>query len=220
MASPSLVPAHPKHPHLPEGRAPGPQSERRKGNQRLGFWLLLIMAVAGVVVSILLFAGVIENEDASTTGLILLGLSVLFAFLALLIRWLGRHRNELAHLTLTSGAEEYSRGQTVQARLRVADAAKLADDTEVGLVCMEYYDTEVSTGQGQRSRGTREAVVWETWQAVDSAQQIQELAFTVPPDAPFSHEGDAISFGWRLSARENRRARVDPRTDEPVWVHP
>jgi len=210
--------AHPRHPHLPAGREPVPQSLRRKGNRRFGIAFFLAFAVAGIVVSALFLGGQIENDDPDTTGVILLILSVFFALLALLIWRLGSRSTGLGHLELTPAESELSRGETLHTRLRIVDTAKMAAKTEVGLVCVEYYDALVSTGKGTQ-RTTHEAVAWQSWRPVDSAQPVQEFEFELPAHLPFSHEGDAISFAWRVSAREDRRARRDPRTDEPIWVH-
>lgn len=212
--------AHPRHPHLPAGREPGPQSLGRKGDRRFGIFFFFAFAVAGIVVSALFFGGQIENDDPDTTGVILLILSVVFGSLGLLIWRLGARSTGLGHVELTPVESELSRGETIHTRLRIVDPAKMAANTEVGLVCMEYYDALVSSGKGTTQRTTHEAVAWQSWRPVDMAQPVQEFAFEVPAHLPFSHEGKAISFAWRLSAREDRRARRDPRTDEPIWVDP
>jgi len=171
-------------------------------------------------VGALFLAGAIENDDPSTTGVILLALAVVFALLTLLIWRMGARAGGLGHVTLTPAATEYSRGERVQARVQVRDATRLDAETEAGLVCMEYYDVRVSNGKGGSQRSTSEAVVWESWQPIDPAQPVQEFAFDLPAGGPYSHEGDALSLAWKLSVREPRRARRDPRADEPVWVYP
>ena len=96
---------------------------------------------------------------------------------------------------------------------------------EVGLVCVEKDDRQVrvhsqSAGAGAPVRQTTTATVYEEWQPAQTATGGQTFTFQVPRDAPYSYEGDCISFAWRVSARAVRRLRKDPRLDRPIWVEP
>jgi hypothetical protein len=212
--------AHPRHPHLPAARSPGPQSRRRKSNSRFGIWACGIISVGALAAGAVFLSGAVEGEDPTAGGIACLIVGVFFAGLSLLISRLGNRAHRVAHFEVSTADGEYRRGEEVRARLRITDPAKAAEKVELGLVCMEIYDHEVSTGKGGTQRQTSEAVGWQAWRPVDPSSPIQEMTFTIPESAPFSYEGDAVSYAWRVSAREDRRARRDPHTDLPIWVAP
>lgn len=211
--------AHPKHSHLPADRAPGAQSRRRKGNRRLGVWMSLVLGVAMVAASVLFFTGTVESEDPTGAGVGCAVAGALFLLAAPLIaRFVGRSRRA-GQLELTAAPSVLSRGDEVRARLRISDTSKPVGEVEVGLVCVELYDLWVWVN-GRRQLTTRESVAWETWQAARQAEPLQEFRFAVPHEAPFSYEGQCLSMAWRVTAREDRQARRDPRSDEPIWTRP
>jgi len=88
---------------------------------------------------------------------------------------------------------------------------------QVGIVCEERYDVEARVGRSVR-RQTGHATVYEHWQPLATGAREQNFVFCVPVDAPYSYEGDCLSYAWRLSARAPGRLRKDARTDEPIWV--
>jgi hypothetical protein len=95
------------------------------------------------------------------------------------------------------------------------------DRLEIGLVCQERYDQEVRVyvrGARVVRRQTAEAAAHEEWQAVSPAAPEQTFKFVVPQDAPYSYEGDCVSYVWFASARAVRPRRKDPRLEEPIWV--
>lgn len=131
---------------------------------------------------------------------------------------------EAAHLKLEADKRELERGGSLvvvpQATERPAGAP-----FEVGLECLEIYDEWVDRHgkilrgitQELSMRDTLELVVWETW--VEAAAG-QPVAFDVPPDAPFSWEGDCLSFAWRAVARERDASGAGGRRTLPIWVRP
>ena len=46
------------------------------------------------------------------------------------------------------------------------------------------------------------------------------MRFAIPPDAPFSHEGECLSFAWRVTARTHAALARDPHHDVALWVSP
>ncbi|MDQ2909775.1 MAG: hypothetical protein M3R26_01625 [Actinomycetota bacterium] len=69
-------------------------------------------------------------------------------------------------------------------------------------------------------RQTGEATAYEHWEPVEPAAGEQTVALAIPPGAPYSYEGDCVSYAWRVSARRVRRLQPDQRLDHPVWVSP
>jgi hypothetical protein len=143
-----------------------------------------------------------------------------------LAAWLHRraHPPGLPHLQLTTDADETRRGRTVTVTLRnTTPGASGGGRLELGLVCTESYDYEhVTHGKDGRrsSRQTRQVAAHEEWRPVDPAAPEHEVAFALPAQAPFSFEGDCVSYAWKVSAREVRPKRIDARLDHPIWVLP
>lgn len=148
-------------------------------------------------------------------------------------------RDPAEHLDLAVSPERRRRGDSVTAVLTITDLAKVRrHDVEVGLVCTEWYDEEVdrvmdlgplgddflpipSVGaddRGARQRVTREAIAYEEWVRVERTRRAQTVTFPVPLEAPYSHQGDCLSFAWRVEARQSDGP--DRVTSVPIWVAP
>jgi hypothetical protein len=120
-----------------------------------------------------------------------------------------------------------SRGDEVEARVTISDAAK-AGSVEVGVVCTEYYDEDVtdtytdSDGvmQTQTTRETLKAAAHEEWRSIESTVGLQTVRFTIPAGAPFSYEGDCLSFRWEVVARGRRHDRLDAQAGQAISVRP
>jgi hypothetical protein len=78
----------------------------------------------------------------------------------------------------------------------------------------------VPPGPQSRRREVGGAVAYEDWRPVQPLAGSQAFRFGVPERAPFSHEGDCLSFAWMVRAREPRAGARDPHQDEPLWVVP
>jgi hypothetical protein len=120
---------------------------------------------------------------------------------------------------LTVDHDEVRRGGTVSVTL---DRPRSADGLEVGLVCVERFDLRAlaQTKAGPIVvRETNQATAYEQWRPADAAGG-EALAFEIPSGAPYSYEGDCLSYAWRVSLRRPLKLRPDPRTDRPVWVSP
>ena len=205
-------------PHLPPGRAPGLQSRRRRTARRI---LVPAMGCAGVAwlvftVPIALFA---SDLPVWLYFFPLGGLLFLYAAYAI---WRQGKPRVAEQVELRTSATELARGDTVHATARLLEPLEGDGRVEVGLVCTEWWDVwedrQTADNERDRARHTNEAVAFEQWQPLRSTQET--LKFTIPPDAPFSHEGTCVSFGWRLTARIPEAARTDPARHQPIWVLP
>jgi hypothetical protein len=113
-----------------------------------------------------------------------------------------------------------ARGGTITATLE-APADELATHArELGLGCLAHHASRHKTGEfgdaGGRFRIDRQALVYADWRPVTGPQVVE---FTVPEDAPYSYEGDVVSFYWAVWLRAELRV-VDREAYALVWVDP
>src|SRR4051794_19772957 len=219
------LPSSADFPHLPPGHAPGTQSLRNRQGLPVLWWIVglvgLAMFVAGVLV-----AGHIRRQfpwrDEAIGGTVFAS----FGLLCLAVAYMqyrkfrpARLRTRFGGVALAVDRDELRPGEAVTAT--VTHGA--VEDLEVGLVCDERFDliARAQTKAGPVSvRETNEAAAYEDWKPVDAAVGEQVFTFEIPRDAPCSYEGDCLSYGWRVTARQVRRLRTDPRSDRPIWVRP
>jgi hypothetical protein len=230
-ATARFTPTRQPHPHLPPGHPPGPQTRRQAGSAVVGrsvgtvaglgclgllYIPIAIVAIAGVV-------GIVRNGFSGITSLIAL------ACLALAVgipagAWLAyrRVRGAKPAFDLAARPIEARRGQELEAAIRIGDPSAAAGDIEIGLVCTAHYDrwTQSSGPDTSRRRVTAQGIAYEDWREVPAALGSQQVRFAIPPDAPFSHEGECLSFAWRVTARTHAAMARDPRHDVPLWVAP
>jgi hypothetical protein len=124
-------------------------------------------------------------------------------------------------LQVGASDEEVRRGEEVEALVTLSSAEGLGD-VEVGLVCTEYY-ARYSEGVGpddSGGRATTYAIAHEAWLPVESAPGVQSVRLTIPTEAPFSYEGDCLSFRWEVVARGRRRRRLDAQARREISVLP
>jgi hypothetical protein len=110
--------------------------------------------------------------------------------------------------------DDARRGDEISVTLAAAGGRRSLD---VGLVCFERFDQQVRVYQRGAStvlRQIAESTVYELWQRAEGGS----LTFAIPDDAPYSWEGECVSYAWRVSARSVRRYRKDRRRDQPIWV--
>ena len=129
---------------------------------------------------------------------------------------------------LTKGRLEVSvpnqgvcRGLEVEACVTVSNPEGL-DNVEVGLVCTESYDYHDS-GSGADDPGGRStayAVAYEAWRPVVNGPGMQVVRLAIPPRAPFSFDGDCLSFVWEVKVRGRRRRRLDAQAGHEILVLP
>jgi hypothetical protein len=48
----------------------------------------------------------------------------------------------------------------------------------------------------------------------------QDVRVPIPKDAPFSYEGEVLSFRWELVARRRRKHHLDEQAAQKLVVHP
>ena len=115
---------------------------------------------------------------------------------------------------------EVRRGEEIDVRVVVTEPDRLGE-LETGLVCTEYYDEEVHTGdETGPARMTCKAVEHEAWQPLPSTAGEHGVRFAVPANAPFSYEGTYLSFGWEVVARGRRDRKLDVRVSQEISVRP
>jgi hypothetical protein len=130
---------------------------------------------------------------------------------------------------LTSGLEigasrgEVRRGEEFEVLVTVPSNAKLVG-IDVGLVCTELYDEESShtdsDGHTHTSRQTSRAIAYEAWLPVEVATGVQSVRLAIPGPAPFSYEGECLSFEWEIVARGRRRRGIDLEAGRKLAVLP
>ncbi len=211
--------------HLPPGHEPGAQSRRAERGAPLGYAFLALATLGMLAGAIVLFAGATHDKSPSGArvgGVIFVVGALVFG---LLLAWLvrRRHPSEARYLQLTVEPIDARRGDTVTATILIADADKLGETLELGLVCTEYYDVkqEVYTQNGSsEQRVLRTTDAYATWSEVDRATVQQSLRLTLPSNAPFSYEGGAVSWAWHVALRDRHAHRPDRLRDVPIWVSP
>ena len=124
-------------------------------------------------------------------------------------------------LQIDASDHEVHRGAEVEALVTISNPRGLGN-VEVGLICTEYY-ARYSEGVGADDpggRATTYAVAHEAWRPVESAPGMQSVRLAVPTEAPFSYEGDCLSFSWEVVARGRRRRRLDAQAKREITVLP
>ena len=214
-------------PHLPAGREPGPQSVRNRSRRNL------LVPFVGIVGTAMYAAGVwvaaggrgdrFDRQEELLGGLLFAAMGLLCVFAAFVIAGRGRPKRtlRLAGMTLRPEGETFRRG----GEIAVTFSGRRSDDDrlEIGIACDERFDTEVrvvTQGTPVVTRQLAEDVAHEEWQPVPAGAAEHVARFAFPADAPYSYEGDYVSFAWRVSVRDVRPARADARHDEPIWVEP
>ena len=220
-----------KFAHIPPGHDPGPQTLRNQGGSTLWEWFTGFVGTGMVIGGLFLAAGGRGPRfNPWEEGI---GGTVFAFFGAVCVLWaysLRRKRSPLSladrlpGAALSVGSEEARRGGKLSVTLTVASSGGPDDEPlELGLVCVELYDYRV-TAQTRAGpiyvRQTGEAHAYEHWEHVERSLGSQTVELELPRDAPYSYEGDCVSYAWRVSARVARRLRSDPRIDHPIWVRP
>jgi hypothetical protein len=124
-------------------------------------------------------------------------------------------------LEVGAAAQEVRRGDEVEALATISSARGLGN-VEVGLVCTEYY-ARYSEGVDPDDSGGRAlsyAIAHEAWLPVDCSPGVQSVRLTIPTEAPFSYEGDCLSFRWEVVARGRRKWRLDAQASHEISVLP
>ena len=214
-------------PHLPPGYEPGPQSARNRAQR--SFWspvaavVGLGMFMAGVWVAAGGRGGAFERQEELFGGVIfaLGGLLCLYGAWVMHERGRPKRHPSLRGTSVTVDRVDLRRGEAVS--VAVTAERRDGDRLQVGMVCLERYDTEVRVFTGAASavrRETAEGPVHEEWHAIPSTGPDQAFTFRIPAEAPYSYEGECVSYVWLLTVRSVKPRRKDPRLEEPLWVRP
>lgn len=218
--------AGPEFPHLPQGREPGGQSLRSRTGGSFWAWLELIVGTGLYAAGVWAAAGGrgsrFDRQEELFGGLFLAGMGLLCVYVGVVTWEKGRPKRHprLRGTRLVVDGETLRRGEEVE----VTFTGRASDDRlEVGVACDERYDTQVPVyvkGVSTVIRQTADGTVHEQWQSVSAGSVEQTFTFHIPADAPYSYEGDCVSYAWRISARAVEALREDPRLDQPIWVQP
>jgi hypothetical protein len=88
---------------------------------------------------------------------------------------------------------------------------------ELGLGCLAHHAGSHGTSEGGdaggRFRMDRQTMTYADWRPLENTE------FTVPPDAPYSYEGDVVSFYWGIWVRAEGRV-LDREAYVPLVVEP
>ncbi len=187
--------------------------------------ILALAAVGFTVGAVLLFANAshAKSPSGARAGGVILAVGAVVMLALFIWVWWRTHPREAGYLNLRVEPVELHRGDPVTATLVIGNPEKCGDTVELGLVCTEFYDekNEVVTENGtQTQRVTRKIDAFSDWNTADISQLQQTLRFTVPPDAPFSYEGSAVTWAWHVSVVDRHPHRPDGRRDVPIWVTP
>jgi hypothetical protein len=218
--------------HLPTGREPGAQTLRNVRNRP---WLEGFVGFVGTAMALTgLFVALGGRGDEFDAGEEAIGGAMFGLIGAVCAGWaysMWRRRRpaklpvNLPGVDLAVEGADPRRGDelTVTLSLGLGAAADEGDRFEVGLVCVERYDRKVKSrhrGGTTTIRLSQDATAYEDWRPVTPAPGSQTFRFAIPQAAPYSYEGDCVSYCWRVSARVARPLRADPRHDQPIWVQP
>jgi hypothetical protein len=117
---------------------------------------------------------------------------------------------------------ETRRGEEVEALVTISSLDGLGE-VEAGLVCTEYYAEKVGTYSEYGTAPSIEisdAIAHEEWLPVKRATGVHSVRFTIPAVAPFTYEGDALSFKWEVVVRGRRKLRLDAEAKDEFSVAP
>jgi len=207
--------------HLPLGREPGPQSLRAADNGGGTGLLLPLMAILFLACFIAIPLVVISVTEAQGVIYPVLGaLAVVFV----VAMWLLARRfrsGGTVHYEVLAEPLELRRGDEVEAELVVYEPYRVAGRLEVGVVCVERYDRPARDDEGHADgREVAEDVTYERWLPARRTEEEQRFRFRIPPEGPYSHEGECLSFAWQVSARDADGAGAGSSSDDPIWVLP
>lgn len=121
------------------------------------------------------------------------------------------------------GSWSVRRGKELTVDLVIGNPDVGRTSLRVGLLCQVYWDQDSPDGGEGTSRRTRYDEVLEQWAPIDPGMPQQSVTLTVPAGGPFSYRhdpGGAFGFEWKLIAREDKRARRDPRREATIQVLP
>ena len=158
--------------------------------------------------------------DLETLAFIVFFVAVVSIGLSRSWRPLDRLRRRLTtEMRVEAGGQPVHRGEEVEALVTITSVRDLGSP-EVGVVCTEYYDEEDTDSEGHKTRTTCTVLVHESWTPVEEIAGVQSVRLTVPVEAPFSYEGDALRYRWELVARASRKHRLDAQVKTPLSVLP
>ena len=203
------------------GAAAGPQTRASRRRLLLQEALLCGIGLFLIAASVLAYAGR-DPESPAKKWIALAAVPLPFVALMFgLALWVWRitaHPRRSRNLAVQLDRHEAGRGDTVIATVTVRNDSALRGELQLGLVSVERYDTKVGSTSARMGyyRVTKESPIKEDWRPAGTGS----VSFTIPSGTLCSYEGECVSYAWRISARDHRGGRRDPRTDVALWVSP
>jgi hypothetical protein len=103
--------------------------------------------------------------------------------------------------------------------LSVLEPEKVRGQVDVTVKCVETYAYRVDSDQAGSSRRDGHETLWR-WPVVVEPKPSQTIAFDVPPNLPFSWEGDYVKYTWTVTATERVERGLDPTIELSLRVLP
>ena len=126
---------------------------------------------------------------------------------------------DVSHLRLELSTPTVRRGGRGQITLSVLEPDKVRGQIDVAVTCVETYAYKVDSDRQGPSRRDRDKQLWK-YPVVVQPQASQQIPFDVPPNLPFSWQGDYVSYTWTVTATERVERGLDPTIELGLKVLP
>jgi hypothetical protein len=126
---------------------------------------------------------------------------------------------DVSHMRLELATPTVRRGGRAQVTLSVLEPEKVRGQIDVTVACAETYAYRVDSDRGGSSRREATNVLWK-WPTVVQPLPSQTLAFDLPPDRPFSYDGNLVKYTWTVTATERVERGLDPTIELSLRVMP
>jgi hypothetical protein len=110
------------------------------------------------------------------------------------------------------------RGEAARISVRLIDAADVEGELQAELECIERYAYRSHSGRGGAHRETKEETLHVERVPLATAQRAVDIV--VPAAMPFTHEGSAVAYLWKVIVREHRDNAMDRLAEQPLLVLP
>jgi hypothetical protein len=220
--------------HLPRGHRPGRQSRRRASRLRKTWRAAAILfgflVAAGAFLGLLSLLGTVFGIDAAEAVVYWVLVGSVLATVGIVVLLEIDPVSSSKDVALEVAPSQVARGQWVGVTVSPRRVGAAVSDVEVGLLCIQFADAwfdqwgrwyrsidDMPDSTGPR-RDTVEEIAHEVWRDVALDDDV-ELLFKVPEWAPYSYEGECLSFAWRAAAKHRGEFAV-AEAHVPVWVTP
>lgn len=126
---------------------------------------------------------------------------------------------DVSHLRLELATPQVRRGARVQVTLSVLEPEKVRGQIDVTVACVETYAYKADSDRAGPSRRDATNVLWK-WPTVVEPKPAQTIAFDLPPQLPFSWQGNYVKYTWTVTATERVERGLDPTIELSLTVLP